>query len=79
MRQKYFIFRESSLTRSDRLSTSGLIDSVAELRNKYSPANYVPAIYRNKYDNISRSKSINDIGKSVKTIKLFIVSFYKIK
>ncbi|CAH1129662.1 unnamed protein product [Ceutorhynchus assimilis] len=54
--------RESSLTRSDRLSTSNVIDSVAELRNKYSPANYIPAIYRNKYDNISRSKSINDIG-----------------
>ncbi|XP_060532998.1 ubiquitin carboxyl-terminal hydrolase 2-like isoform X4 [Cylas formicarius] len=54
--------RDSSLGRSDRLSTSSVIDSVAELRNKYSPANYVPAIYRNKYENISRSKSINDIG-----------------
>ncbi|XP_050313439.1 ubiquitin carboxyl-terminal hydrolase 2-like isoform X2 [Anthonomus grandis grandis] len=54
--------RDSSLIRSDRLSTSGVIESVAELRNKYSPANYVPAIYRNKTDNISRSKSINDIG-----------------
>lgn len=54
--------RDSSLNRSDRLSTSGVIESIAELKNKYSPANYVPAIYRNKYDNISRSKSINDIG-----------------
>ncbi|XP_030764006.1 ubiquitin carboxyl-terminal hydrolase 2-like [Sitophilus oryzae] len=54
--------RDSSLSRSDRVSTSSVIDSVAEMRNKYSPANYVPAIYRNKYENISRSKSINDIG-----------------
>ncbi|XP_066257758.1 uncharacterized protein [Euwallacea similis] len=54
--------RDNSSSRSDRLSTSGVIESVAELRNKYSPANYVPAIYRNKYENISRSKSINDIG-----------------
>ncbi|XP_076254185.1 uncharacterized protein LOC143192615 isoform X3 [Rhynchophorus ferrugineus] len=54
--------RDSSLSRPDRVSASSVIDSVAELRNKYSPANYVPAIYRNKYENISRSKSINDIG-----------------
>ncbi|XP_049824598.1 ubiquitin carboxyl-terminal hydrolase 2 isoform X2 [Aethina tumida] len=52
--------RDSSLSR-DRLSSINVIDSVAELRNKYSPANYVPAILR-KNDNISRSKSINDIG-----------------
>ncbi|XP_066148796.1 ubiquitin carboxyl-terminal hydrolase 2-like isoform X3 [Euwallacea fornicatus] len=58
----YPIRRDNSSSRSDRLSTSGVIESVAELRNKYSPANYVPAIYRNKYENISRSKSINDIG-----------------
>lgn len=31
------------------------------MRNKYSPANYIPACQR-KNDNISRSKSINDIG-----------------
>lgn len=54
--------RESSLTRGERLSTSSVIDSVAELRNKYSPANYVPACQR-KNEYISRSKSINDIGK----------------
>lgn len=53
--------RDSSLTRNDRLSTVNVIDSVAELRNKYSPANYVPAIMR-KNENIARSKSINDIG-----------------
>ncbi|KAG5870203.1 hypothetical protein JTB14_013897 [Gonioctena quinquepunctata] len=53
--------RESSLTRNDRLSTVNVIDSVAELRNKYSPANYVPACLR-KNENISRSKSITDIG-----------------
>ncbi|CAH0549356.1 unnamed protein product [Brassicogethes aeneus] len=52
--------RDSSLSR-DRVSSLNVIDSVAELRNKYSPANYVPAILR-KNDNISRSKSINDIG-----------------
>lgn len=54
--------RESSLTRGDRLSTASVIESVAELRNKYSPANYVPACQR-KNENISRSKSINDIGE----------------
>ncbi|XP_028130008.1 ubiquitin carboxyl-terminal hydrolase 2 isoform X3 [Diabrotica virgifera virgifera] len=53
--------RESSLTRSDRLSHVNVIDSVAELRNKYSPANYVPACMR-KNENLSRSKSNNDIG-----------------
>ncbi|XP_018565399.1 ubiquitin carboxyl-terminal hydrolase 2 isoform X2 [Anoplophora glabripennis] len=53
--------RDSSLSRNDRLSTLNVIDSVAELRNKYSPANYVPACLR-KNENISRSKSINDIG-----------------
>lgn len=58
--------RDSSLNR-DRLSTVNVIDSVAELRNKYSPANYVPAILR-KNENISRSKSINDIGE--KTLDL---------
>ncbi|KAJ8984026.1 hypothetical protein NQ317_012250 [Molorchus minor] len=40
--------RDSSLSRSDRLSTVNVIDSVAELRNKYSPANYVPACLRKK-------------------------------
>ncbi|KAJ8917365.1 hypothetical protein NQ315_002389 [Exocentrus adspersus] len=50
--------RDSS---QSRLSTANIIDSVAELRNKYSPANYVPACLR-KNENISRSKSINDIG-----------------
>lgn len=60
---------ELKIYRSERRSKPDLIESVAELRNKYSPANYVPAIYRNKYDNISRSKSINDIGK------LFCLSF----
>lgn len=55
--------RDSSLSR-DRLSTVNVIDSVAELRNKYSPANYVPAILR-KNENISRSKSINDIGEKI--------------
>lgn len=54
--------RDSSLSRNDRLSTINVIDSVAELRNKYSPANYVPACLR-KSENISRSKSINDIGE----------------
>ncbi|XP_056641329.1 ubiquitin carboxyl-terminal hydrolase 2-like isoform X3 [Diorhabda carinulata] len=53
--------RDSSLTRGDRLSTANVIDSVAELRNKYSPANYVPACMR-KNENIARSKSNNDIG-----------------
>ncbi|CAH2010909.1 unnamed protein product [Acanthoscelides obtectus] len=53
--------RDSSLSRSDRVSTVNVLDSVAELRNKYSPANYVPACLR-KNENISRSKSINDIG-----------------
>lgn len=57
--------RDSSLSRSDRVSASSVVDSVAELRNKYSPANYVPAIYRNKYENVSKSKSINDIGTNV--------------
>nr|CAI5844902.1 unnamed protein product [Callosobruchus analis] len=53
--------RDSSLSRSDRVSAVNVLDSVAELRNKYSPANYVPACLR-KNENISRSKSINDIG-----------------
>ncbi|GJQ85908.1 hypothetical protein Trydic_g21763 [Trypoxylus dichotomus] len=58
--------RDSSLTRSsgadrDRFSQLSVIESVADFRNKYSPANYVPAVYRKK-ENISRSKSINDIG-----------------
>lgn len=54
--------RDSSFSRGERLSTASVIESVAELRNKYSPANYVPACQR-KNENISRSKSINDIGK----------------
>lgn len=54
--------RDSSLSRNERLSTINVIDSVAEMRNKYSPANYVPACLR-KNENISRSKSINDIGE----------------
>lgn len=58
--------RDSSLTRSDgggrdRYTQLSVIESVADLRNKYSPANYIPAVYRKK-ENISRSKSINDIG-----------------
>ncbi|CAG9861640.1 unnamed protein product [Phyllotreta striolata] len=53
--------REGSATRNERLSTRNVIDSLAELRNKYSPANYVPACLR-KNENVSRSKSINDIG-----------------
>ncbi|KAI4454782.1 ubiquitin carboxyl-terminal hydrolase [Holotrichia oblita] len=57
--------RDSSLTRSgidrDRYNQLSVIESVADLRNKYSPSNYVPAVYRKK-ENISRSKSINDIG-----------------
>lgn len=61
--------RELSLTRSDSsrernsLSTLSMIDSVADLRNKYSPASYVPAVYRKQHDHIARSKSINDIGR----------------
>lgn len=47
--------------RESRLSALSVVDSIAELHNKYSPANYVPAILR-KNENISRSKSINDIG-----------------
>ncbi|XP_018318666.1 ubiquitin carboxyl-terminal hydrolase 24 isoform X2 [Agrilus planipennis] len=66
--------RESSLTRSisrDTTTTSSsrapltpinVAESVAELHKKYSPANYVPAC-RRKSEIISRSKSINDIGK----------------
>ncbi|CAH1104005.1 unnamed protein product [Psylliodes chrysocephalus] len=53
--------RDGSLTRNERLSAVNVLDSVAEMRNKYSPANYVPACMR-KNDNIARSKSINDIG-----------------
>ncbi|CAG9814816.1 unnamed protein product [Phaedon cochleariae] len=54
--------RESSLTRGDhRTKVVDVIDSVAELRNKYSPANYVPACLR-RNENVTRSKSINDIG-----------------
>lgn len=47
--------------RESRLSALNVVDSIAELHNKYSPANYVPAILR-KNENMSRSKSINDIG-----------------
>ncbi|KAL3271168.1 hypothetical protein HHI36_021664 [Cryptolaemus montrouzieri] len=54
--------RESSLSRDNsRLSSVGVIDDLADLRSKYSPSNYVPAIHR-KNENITRSKSINDIG-----------------
>nr|XP_022907083.1 ubiquitin carboxyl-terminal hydrolase 2 isoform X2 [Onthophagus taurus] len=62
--------RENSLTRdpSNRYTQVNVVDSLSDLRIKYSPANYVPAIHRNKHtttnqDRISRSKSINDIGK----------------
>ncbi|XP_022907083.2 ubiquitin carboxyl-terminal hydrolase 2 isoform X2 [Onthophagus taurus] len=62
--------RENSLTRdpSNRYTQVNVVDSLSDLRSKYSPANYVPAIHRNKHtttnqDRISRSKSINDIGK----------------
>lgn len=73
--------RDNSLTRNDvnsrnELSTISVLESVADFRSKYSPANYVPAVLR-KYDTYSRSKSIGtDIGKppiersEVKTIKL---------
>ncbi|RZC42441.1 ubiquitin carboxyl-terminal hydrolase 4 [Asbolus verrucosus] len=55
--------RDGSISRDNpRLSAINVLDSVAELRNKYSPANYVPACLREKNENISRSKSINDIG-----------------
>ncbi|XP_008201637.1 ubiquitin carboxyl-terminal hydrolase 2 isoform X2 [Tribolium castaneum] len=65
--------RDSSLSRdSPRLSSINVLDSVAELRNKYSPANYVPACLRERNnENISRSKSINDIGlPPIETTKL---------
>lgn len=62
--------RDSSFSRGERLSTASVIESVAELRNKYSPANYVPACQR-KNENISRSKSINDIGK----FSIFVKNF----
>lgn len=58
--------REISMARSDsgresRLNSSpSVAETLAEMRNKYSPANYVPAIHRK--NDISRSKSINDIG-----------------
>ncbi|GLV36935.1 Ubiquitin specific protease 2 [Carabus blaptoides fortunei] len=45
------------------ISTLSMIDSVADLRNKYSPASYVPAVYRKQSEHIARSKSINDIGR----------------
>ncbi|KAF2885430.1 hypothetical protein ILUMI_20710 [Ignelater luminosus] len=57
--------RDSSLSRGEsrsRVSAISVAESVAEMRNKYSPSNYVPACMRNN-DNITRSKSINDIGK----------------
>lgn len=55
--------RESSLTRGGVSSTTlSVIETVADFRNKYSPANYVPSVLR-KSDNISRSRSINDIGR----------------
>ncbi|KAK4877787.1 hypothetical protein RN001_010293 [Aquatica leii] len=50
--------RDSSVS---RLSAINVAESVAEMRTKYSPSNYVPACLRG--DNITRSKSINDIGK----------------
>ncbi|KAF5291739.1 hypothetical protein FQA39_LY14227 [Lamprigera yunnana] len=50
--------RDSSLS---RLSAINVAESVAEMRNKYSPSNYVPTCLR--VDNITRSKSINDIGR----------------
>lgn len=60
--------RDSSLTRSEGrnsrsdLNTMSVLESVADIRSRYSPANYVPAVLR-KNDN-GRSKSIgNDIGK----------------
>lgn len=52
---------ELARDRESRLSAPSVAESLAELRNKYSPANYVPAILR-KNENMSRSKSINDIG-----------------
>lgn len=54
--------RDSSVSRnSDSLSLS-VNDTLAEMRNKYSPANYVPACQRKNLDYMSRSKSNNDIG-----------------
>ncbi|XP_063926575.1 ubiquitin carboxyl-terminal hydrolase 2-like isoform X2 [Zophobas morio] len=58
-----FSRRDGSVSRENsRLSAINVLDSVAELRSKYSPANYVPSCLRERNENISRSKSINDIG-----------------
>lgn len=55
--------RELSSSRSDsgRINSLSVAETVAEMRNKYSPANYVPAVYR-RNENVSRSKSINDMA-----------------
>lgn len=53
--------RDSSVSRNS--SDLRVTDSLEEFRNKYSPANYVPACQRrNNMEYMSRSKSINDIG-----------------
>lgn len=54
--------RDSSASRNSDLSTLSVTDTIAELRSKYSPANYVPACQRKNPDYMARSKSINDIG-----------------
>lgn len=56
--------RDSSVTRGGVPSTTlSVIETVADFRNKYSPANYVPSVLRKSDNNISRSRSINDIGR----------------
>lgn len=54
--------RDSSVSRNSDISTLSVTDTLAELRSKYSPANYVPACQRKNPDYLARSKSINDIG-----------------
>lgn len=64
--------RETPISKLDRsdLSALNVAESVEDLRRKYSPANYIPACQR-KNDNISRSKSINDIGLPPADSKIF--------
>lgn len=54
--------RDSSVSRNSDLSSLSMTDTLAEMRSKYSPANYVPACQRKNGDYMSRSKSIGDIG-----------------
>lgn len=70
-------YRDSSLTRAEArnsrsdISSMSVLDSVADLRSRYSPANYIPSVRKTDY---GRSKSIgSDIGKppiEAKTVKL---------